>query len=96
MTTELIEGIAEVIDSGYGCIGGMAWESAYIVFRVYPDETSETPLGEYRWHSDNVERILYQQDRLTMQLMGKGDTWFDLKIRVRGDKVWRVLDITYR
>ena len=94
MKTELVEGIAQVAEVGFACIGVMAWESPFIRFIVYAN-TEATEGREVLWHTDNIDKILFQQDKLyhTLKLESK---WLDFSALIRGNRVWRIRNIKYR
>jgi len=94
MTTELIDGIAEIKKIGTACIGNMAWETPYIVFKVSCD-TCSLPFGEYKWHTENIYEIAYKLDRLTEKHLQEG-MFFNIVMRVRGNRIWRMLKLEYR
>jgi len=92
--TELIDGIGEVIKVGTSCVGNMAWETPYVVFRVYC-ESCDLPFGDYKWQSENIYTIAYKMDKVQEGHLTVGK-FFNLEIRVRGNKIWRVNRLEYR
>jgi len=88
MKTKLIEGIASVKHAGRSCNGLIPWESPYIIFDVEG--------VEYTWHTDNMHDILHKMDRLDFDIHMKQGRWFDVKMRVRQNRVWRIIELSYR
>jgi len=94
MKTELIDGIAEIKRMGSACIGNMPHETPYIVFEVCCN-TCTLPFGEYKWHSENIYKIAYRLDKLTEKHLIEG-AFFNIEMRVRGNKVWQMIKMEYR
>jgi len=99
--TTTIKGIATIDNIGTSCQKGMPWETTYINFRVYPDETSEK-FTIVRWHSENIDDTLKKQDKIDFyRLQEHKDTWLDFEALCRpaggGEyQVWRIKNIEYR
>ena len=92
--TELINGIAEIVKIGSSCVGNMAWETPYIVFRVYC-ENCDLPFGDYKWQSENIAEIAYKLDKIKEGHLSIGN-YFDVVLRAKENKIWRVLELKYR
>ena len=94
MKCSRFNGIAKITKIGHACQSSMPWESPYIDFDLYAPGCV-TVVDSIRWHSDNIDSILQQQDNLTHSPRFV-DCWFDVEILHRNGKVWRIRNIKYR
>ena len=99
--TTTIKGIAQVDDTGSGCVGNMSWETPYVKFKVYENENSNNFVIVF-WQSENIDDILRKQDKQSIyKLEQQKNAWYDFEAFCRpcgkGEyQIWRIKNIEYR
>jgi len=88
METRIVEDTVEIVRNGSGCMGCMPWETPYIILE-------DSKGDRYTWQSDNILETYIKHEPNGRENDIRIGVFFDVKMRVRGDRVWRMLNFTF-